>query len=216
MARTFQANRFYPAPGNSSKADGFSVDLAGNAEFQEKLLKMGPLVVARALRVMEVLGRELAMKANAAAPRGPKRHGRAAGGLAKSFKVYPRPQWQQLGKVGVAVRSSAKYHHFQEFGANKPNTQVVNHWDASGSKTVRAKKGQGEGKRYRLGTGRLNPGVFVKTYKRDIIIQARPFFGMIIRQNKDKMLADATAGLLNYIDRISKGDASDLGSERAD
>jgi hypothetical protein len=205
MARTFQMGRSYPAPGNSSKADGFSVDLAGSAEFQEKLLKIGPLVVARALRVMEVLGTELAVRANAAAPRGDKRHGRKVGQLSRSFRVYARPQWMQLGKVGVAVRSSTKYHHFQEFGANKLNAQVVKHWDASGAKTVRAKKGQGEGRTFRMGTNRLNPGVFVKTYRRNIIIQSNPFFGEVIRRNKDKMLADATTGLLSYIDRISAG-----------
>ena len=196
MARTFQMNRFYPAPGASSKADGFNVDISGDAEFQAMLLRMGPLVITRALNIVRVLGMQLAVQANAAAPRGQKQKGRPGGKLAKSFRYYDRPQWQQLGKVGVAVRSTRKYHHFQEFGADKPNTQVVLHQDDAGKKVSK-------GRRYRDGTNRLRDGVRVKTYRRDIRIKANPFFGDIVRGSKGKFEEQARNAIQTYISRIS-------------
>jgi hypothetical protein len=211
MARTFQMNRFYPAPGASTKVDGFNINISGDAAFQAKLLQLGPLVIKRAQRIMETVGQMMADRANAAAPRGERRKGRSlasSGFLAKSFRVYPRPQWQQLGKVGVAVRSRAKYHHFQEFGVNRPDNQVVLHRNDAGKKVAK-------GKRYRDGTKRLRDGVRVSTYRRDIIIKANPFFGEVVRRSKGEFEAQAREGLLRYIDRISAGDAGDLGSERA-
>lgn len=199
MARTFAMNRFYPAPGNSSKADGFNIDISGDAEFQAMLLRLGPLVVNRALNIVKVLALQLAVEANAAAPRGPKK-GRAGGRLAGSFRFYDRPQWMQLGKVGVAVRSGVKHHYFQEFGANKPNTQVVLHRDDAGKKVAK-------GKRYRDGTARLRDGVRVKTYRRDIVLKANPFFGDIVRRSKGKFETQARRAILEYIDRVSAGDS---------
>lgn len=209
MARTFQMNRLYPAPGASSKTDGFNINLSGDAEFQAKLLSIGPLVKARALRIMDVQGQRLAVMANAAAPRGARQKGRRGGFLAKSFRVYPRPQWQQLGKVGVAVRSRAKYHYFQEFGVDRPDNQVVLHRTDAGKKVAK-------GSRYRTGTNRLADGVRVKTYRRDIIIKGNPFFGDIVRRNAAALQAEARDGLLRYIERVSAGDSGDTGSERVD
>lgn len=209
MARTFQMNRFYPAPGGSSKTDGFNINLSGDAAFQARLLQLGPLVKARALRIMDVQGQRLAVMANAAAPRGDRRKGRRSGLLAKSFRVYPRPQWEQLGKVGVAVRSRAKYHHFQEFGVNQPNSRVILFRTDAGKKVAK-------GKRYRNGTIRLEDGVRVKGYVRDIILRANPFFGDVVRRSAAILQAEAREGLLRYIDRLSAGDAGDLGAGRVD
>lgn len=211
MARTFQMNRFYPAPDGSSKADGFNIDISGDAAFQAKLLQLGPLVIKRALRIMETVGQMMADRANASAPQGERRKGRrlaSSGLLSRSFHVSPRPQWQQLGKVGVAVRSRAKYHHFQEFGVNRPGTRVVRHIDDQGKKVPK-------GRRYRDGTNRLRDGVRTKGYLRDIIIKANPFFGEVVRRSKGEFEAQAREGLLRYIERVSAGDAGDLGSERA-
>lgn len=196
MARTFAMNRFYPAPGASAKADGFNIDISGDAEFQAMLLRLGPLVITRALNIVRVLGMQLAVKANAAAPRGAPRKGSAGGRLAKSFRYYDRPQWQQVGKVGVAVRSTAKYHHFQEFGVSKKAAQVVLHQDDAGKKVAK-------GRRYRDGTARLRDGVRVKSYRRDIIIQGRPFFGDIVRASKGEFEQQARNAIQTYISRIS-------------
>jgi hypothetical protein len=207
MARTFQMNRFYPAPGGSSKVDGFNINLSGDAEFQAKLLQMGPLIVKRAMGICRTFGEMLAQQANAAAPRGKAQKGRPGGYLSKSFKAQVRPQWMQLGKVGVAVRSVAKYHHYVEFGVNKPDTRVIKFRTDAGKKVAK-------GKRYRDGTIRLRDGVRVSGYVRDIQQARNPFFGEVIQRNKSAFEAQAREGLLNYIGRLSAGDAESFGSSR--
>ncbi len=196
MAQTIRSGRAYPAPGASVKTDGFNVDISGNEEFQAMLLRLGPLVVNRALNIVRVLGMQMAVEANAAAPRGAPRKGSSGGRLAKSFRIYDRPQWQQLGKIGVAVRSTASYHHYQEFGADKKGAQVVLHQDDAGKKVAK-------GRRYRDGTNRLRDGVRVKSYRRDIKIKANPFFGDIVRASKGKFEEQARNAIQTYISRIS-------------
>jgi hypothetical protein len=207
MARTFQTNRFYPAPGASSKADGFNINLSGDAEFQAKLIQMGPLIIKRAMGICRTFGEELAAQANAAAPKGAKQKGRPGGFLSRSFRAQVRPQWMQLGKVGVAVRSVAKYHHYVEFGVDKPDTRVIKFRTDAGKKVAK-------GKRYRDGTIRLRDGVRVSGYNRDIRQDANPFFGEVVRRNKSEFEEQAREGLLNYIDRLSAGEAESFGSSR--
>ena len=207
MARTFQMNRFYPAPGGGSKVDGFNINLSGDAQFQAMLAKMGPLVVQRAMGIVRTLGEQLAVRANDAAPRGKPQKGRPGGYLAKSFRAIPRPQWMQLGKVGVAVRSEAKYHHYVEFGVNKPNSRVRRFYDAKGRTPRHGQGAAGSRYRFLLGTNRLNDGVRVKGYMRDIIVPANPFFGTVVEQAKGALEDQARTGLLNYIKRISEGEA---------
>ena len=211
MARTFQTNRFYPAPGGSSKVDGFNINLSGDAEFQAKLLQMGPLIVKRAMGICRTFGEMLAVQANAAAPRGAKQKGRPGGFLGKSFKAQVRPQWMQLGKVGVAVRSVAKYHHYVEFGVNKPDSRVVKFRDDAGKKV-------GKGNRYMIGPQKygerfahLAPGVRTSGYIRDIHQDRNPFFGEVIQRNKSAFEAQAREGLLNYIGRLSAGTGDEGG-----
>jgi hypothetical protein len=207
MARTFQMNRFYPAPGGSSKVDGFNISLSGDAEFQAKLLQMGPLIVKRAMGICRTFGEMLAQQANAAAPRGKAQKGRPGGFLSRSFKATPRPQWMQLGKVGVAVRSSAKYHHYVEFGVNKPDTRVIRFRTEAGKRVAPFK-------RFRTGTIRLADGVRVSGYNRDIHQDANAFFGEVIARNKGPFEAQAREALLAYVGRLSAGDAESFGSLR--
>jgi hypothetical protein len=201
MARTFAMNRFYPSPGGASKVDGFNINFSGDAEFQAMLLRLGPLVIKRAVGICRTFGEMLAAEANAAAPRGAKQKGRPGGYLAQSFAVKARPQWLQLGKAGVAVRSAAKYHHYQEFGVNRPDTRVVRFRTDSGKRVAK-------GKRFRDGTIRLADGVRVSGYNRDINIRANPFFGDVIRRNKATFEAQAREGLLDYIRRMSADGAA--------
>jgi hypothetical protein len=196
MARTFAMNRFYPAPGGASKVDGFNINFSGDAKFQAKLLQMGPLIVKRAMGICRTFGEELAAQANAAAPRGKAQKNRPGGFLSRSFKATPRPQWMQLGKVGVAVRSTAKYHHYVEFGVNKPDTRVIRFRTDAGKRVAPFK-------RFRTGTNRLADGVRVSGYNRDIRQDRNPFFGDVIRRNKATFEAQAREGLLNYIRRMS-------------
>jgi len=189
----------YPAPGTTSKTDGVTIRITGDDLVQQKLRDFGPAIKARILRVLIVIGDELALASNAAAPVG-KRMGRRRGGnLARSFRVEARPQWEKFGVVGVAVRSKAKYHYYQEFGVDRPQAQVLLYRNAAGG---RVRKGQGEGRRFREGTNRLNPGVSVRSYRRDIRIQGRHFFGDVVRARKNVIFADIEGAIVKYIDRL--------------
>ena len=106
----------------------------------------------------------------------------------------------QIGKVGVAVRSKAKYHHYQEFGVDKKDVRVIKFRTDEGKKVAK-------GKRYRDGTSRLRDGVRVRGYVRDIKIEANPFFGEVVRKNKANFQEEARAGLLAYISRLAESDA---------
>jgi hypothetical protein len=105
------------------------------------------------------------------------------------------------------VRSVAKYHHYVEFGVNKPDTRVIKFRTDAGKKVAK-------GKRYRDGTIRLRDGVRVSGYVRDIQQARNPFFGEVIQRNKSAFEAQAREGLLNYIGRLSAGDAESFGSSR--
>ena len=216
MARTFApTNRFYPAPGGGSKVGGFNINFSGDAEFQTQLLRMGPQIIDRARGICRTFAEELAMYANAAAPRGKRQKGRPGGFLGRSFVAQARPQWEQLGKVGYAVRSKAKYHHYQEFGVNKPETRVRRFYDAKGRTP---KHGQGiAGSRYRflIGTNKLVPGVSVRGDVRDIIIQANPFFGRVVEQHRVSFQEQARAAMVRYIERLSSTGSSGSVSGRA-
>ena len=179
----------YPAPlAANSKADGFSIRLSGGEDVQKRLAAVAPLIEARIVRVLEVLGQQLAAAAAAEAPKGKNKKGHRGGYLRKSFGVYARTAWKKFGVIGVAVRSRAKYHHYVEFGVNRPNTQVVLHRDIHGRK-VRA--GQGEGRRYREGTNKLNPGVFAKSYRRNIHQAANPVLGRSFRRMESHLVSSA-------------------------
>jgi hypothetical protein len=187
----------YPAPGAAnSKAAGLTVVWAGTDELRARLGAIGPEVKTRIVRVLDVLGRELAVAANAAAPVGKRRHRRAGGGLARSFRVYARPQWEKYGTVGVAVRSATKYHYYQEFGVNRPDNQVVLHRDDKG-------KAVSKGRRYRDGTKKLRDGVRVSTYRRDIIIPATSFFGRVFQARRAQLAADLESAVSRYLERIA-------------
>ncbi len=189
----------YPAPGTTSKTDGVTIRVTGDDAVQQKLRDFGPAIKTRMLRVLQTLGYELAVDANQAAPVG-KRMGRRRGGnLARSFRVEARPQWEKFGVVGVAVRSKAKYHYYQEFGVDRPGTQVLLYRTASGR---RVPKGQGEGRRFREGTNRLNPGVSVRSYRRDIIIKGRHFLGDVVRARKNALFGEIDEAIVKYIDRL--------------
>lgn len=186
----------YPAPGASPKTDGVSIRLSGGEAVQQKLLDLGPAVKTRVLRVVETLGRELAVEANQAAPVGRDRKRRRGGGLARSFGVYGRPQWEKFGLVGVAVRSRAKYHYYQEFGVNRPGAQVVLHRTDAGKVVPK-------GRRYRDGTKKLRDGVRVSSYRRDIIVPATSFFGRIVASRKGQIAADIDEAVTKYLDRMT-------------
>lgn len=205
MAVTRQMNRMYPAPGGAAKVDGFSLDFSGDAEFQAMLLRMPDLIIKRAVGICRTFGEQLALDANRSAPVGEPQKGRRGGRLARSFSVKARPQWLQIGKAGVAVRSSTKYHHYQEFGVDKKDVRVLKFRTDAGKKV---RKGQGLGRRYRDGKGRLNDGVRVTGYIRDIKIPANPFFGDVVRRSKARFVEEARAGMLAYISRLAKGEAA--------
>ena len=127
----------YPAPGGASKVDGFNIDFSGDAEFQAMLLRMYPSIVKRAIGICRTLGEDLAAQANQAAPVGKAQKGRPGGRLSRSFGVKERPIWLKYGKAGVAVRSSTKYHHYQEFGVDKKDVRVIKFRTAQGKKVRR-------------------------------------------------------------------------------
>ena len=194
------ANRTsYPAPlAANSRTDGVSVRISGDDQVRAKLLAMGPAVKTRILRVLEVVGRELAVDANAAAPVGKDRKRKKGGGLARSFTVLPRPQWAKYGIVGVAIRSKAKYHWYQEMGVDRPNTQVVLHRTDAG-------KAVPKGKRYRDGTKRLRDGVRVSSYRRNIKVPALAFFGKLVASRKGQIYSEIDDAIVKYLDRVSPG-----------
>lgn len=208
MAQTYQhdwANRSYPAPGQSPKTDGFSIRMTGTEDIAARLLAYGPAVKTRILRVLETVGREIAVEAGRGFPPAQRRQKRRRiGWLGKSFGVRARPRWEQLGLVGVVVRSSAKYHYYQEFGVNRPDTQVVRHVDDAGKRVT---KGQGVGRRYREGSNRLNDGVRVKTYRRDIMVPGNPSLGRATSRLKGQFAAEVQNAVANLL-----GERHDAGS----
>ena len=184
---------------NTGVSDAVEVRISGDAEAQRRLLEGGNALHDRALRVVEVLAREVAVAANAAAHRSKRTFkGRRGGRLARSFQVYPRPGWLKIGLVGVAVRSSTRYHFFQEFGVKAPNRQVVRHRDAEGRHVKKSA-------RYQKGTGRLVQGVKVSTYRRDIEIPQHAVLGPVFSRMKAKIGRDLEAGVVSYMNRIMAG-----------
>jgi hypothetical protein len=165
----------YKPPGSGNLTDGFSLRVTGDEDVQARLLGMGPAVKAALLKVLKEAGAAVASQAGRNAPVGPKRGRRKGGNLSRSFGVFARPGWEKFGVIGVAVRSKARYHYFQEFGVDAPGTQVLLHRDVYTGNKVAA--GQGIRFRYRDGTNRLNPNVSVKSYRRDIRIQGKAPLG---------------------------------------
>ena len=171
----------YPAPGQSSKVDGVSIRISGDQEVAEGLLRHGVTVNARLLLALKEAGQMLADAAGRnVAPRRYNVKGRSGGNLARSFVVKDRKGWLKYGLLGVAVRSRARYHHYQEFGVERPNTQVLLYRTDEGRKVRRGQGIDARHGRFAIGTNRLNPGVRVRSYRRDISIPAQTMLGRAV------------------------------------
>lgn len=197
----------YPTPGQAPVADGISLRITGDEEMRKRLLELGVAIPNRLQGLLDYVGSTIAVAANAEAHRSRRRFkGRPGGFLARSFGVYDRTRiWAKYGLLGVAVRSRAKYHWFQEFGVAAGERQVVLH--RFGATGKRVPRGQGEGRRYRDGTGRLNPGVSVSTYRRRINIPQHAVLGPVFARMQARAFADLEGGALRYIERMAAGAA---------
>jgi len=181
-----------PNPGSTPLTDGFSLRITGDDVVQARLLAMGPLVKARIYRILDVIGRELAVEASRHTPVGKKRRRRMPGRLRGSFGVFARPAWEKLGLIGVAVRSTTNYHYYQEFGVDAPNRQVVLHRDDN-------KKMVPKSMRYRNGTNRLADGVRVHSFRRDFHNPALAMLGNATRKMKGQLAEDVATALSHLL-----------------
>lgn len=181
--------------GPGTKTDGFSLRISGTPEVAQRLASMGDVVAERLRRVLQTLGEQLARHAGARAPVGARQRGRRGGRLKGSFVWKARPSWEQMGIIGGVVRSKAKYHHFVEFGVNRPNVQVVLHRDTVGKRVTK-------GKRYR-DDGRVREGVRVSSYRRDIRLPSNPILGDATRAMKPNLVVDCQRAISRLLESSS-------------